>query len=480
MRKDKSAKLLEWLREGKELSMRQQLLLIVHLSIPAIFAQISSIIMEYIDASMVGRLGANASASIGLVASSTWLLGGLTSAYNTGFSVQIAHRIGAGDGKGARRIMKQGLITALLYSLILLSVGAGISRELPRWLGGDSSICREAFHYFLVYSLALPIMQMNLAAGAMLQSSGNMRLPSILHVLMCFLDILFNLVLIFPSRNVLWMGYQMYIPGMGLGVLGAALGTALAQLVIMICMMYFLLFRSPALHLRKEEKLQFYRKDIQKAICISVPVAVEQFIMSGAQIMSTRIVAPLGMIAIAANSFSITAESLCYMPGYGIGSAATTLIGQSVGAGRHDLTKRLGWIATCFGMLVMAVSGACMYLLAPWMISILSPDEAIRQLGASVLRIEAFAEPMYAASIVASGVFRGAGDTLIPSCLNFCSMWLVRLPLAALLAPKFGLRGVWIAMCIELCIRGVLFLLRLAFSKNWDQTDKRHRGKLLT
>lgn len=480
MRKDKSARLLERLREGKELSMRQQLLLIVHLSIPAIFAQISSIIMEYIDASMVGRLGANASASIGLVASSTWLLGGLTSAYNTGFSVQIAHRIGAGDDKGARRIMRQGLVTALLYSLVLLSIGAGISRELPRWLGGDSSICREAFHYFLVYSLTLPIMQMNLAAGAMLQSSGNMRLPSILHVLMCFLDILFNLVLIFPSRIVSWMGHRMFIPGLGFGVLGAALGTALAQLVIMICMMYFLLFRSPMLHLRKEEKLRFCRKDIQKAVCISVPVAVEQFIMSGAQIMSTRIVAPLGMIAIAANSFSITAESLCYMPGYGIGSAATTLIGQSVGAGRHDLTKRLGWIATCFGMLVMAVSGACMYLLAPWMISILSPDEAIRQLGASVLRIEAFAEPMYAASIVASGVFRGAGDTLIPSCLNFCSMWLVRLPLAAFLAPRFGLRGVWIAMCIELCIRGVLFLFRLAFSRNWDKADKRHRGKLLT
>ena len=480
MRKDQSARLLERLREGKELSLRQQLLLIVHLSIPAIFAQISSIIMEYIDASMVGRLGANASASIGLVASSTWLLGGLTSAYNTGFSVQIAHRIGAGDGKGARRIMKQGLVTALLYSLVLLSIGAGISRELPQWLGGDSGICREAFHYFLVYSLALPVMQMNLAAGAMLQSSGNMRLPSILHVLMCFLDILFNLVLIFPSRSVLWMGQRIFIPGAGLGVLGAALGTALAQLVIMICMMYFLLFRSPMLHLRREEKLQFRRKDIQKAVCISVPVAVEQFIMSGAQIMSTRIVAPLGMIAIAANSFSITAESLCYMPGYGIGSAATTLIGQSVGAGRHDLTKRLGWIATGFGMIVMAVSGACMYLLAPWMISILSPDKAIRQLGASVLRIEAFAEPMYAASIVASGVFRGAGDTLIPSCLNFCSMWLVRLPLAAFLAPKLGLRGVWIAMCIELCIRGVLFLFRLAFSRSWDKADKKHGEKTLT
>ena len=369
---------------------------------------------------------------------------------------------------------------ALLYSLVLLSIGAGISRTLPEWLGGESRICQDAFHYFLIYSLALPVMQMNLAAGAMLQSSGNMRLPSILHVLMCFLDMLFNMFLIFPGHNIRLAGITLLIPGMGLGVLGAALGTALAQLVIMICMMYFLLARSPALHLRKGEKLCFHRKDLKRAVCISVPVAVEQFIMSGAQIMSTRIVAPLGMIAIAANSFSITAESLCYMPGYGIGSAATTLIGQSVGAGRHDLTKRLGWIATGFGMAVMAVSGAVMYLIAPWMIAVLSPDVAIRALGAQVLRIEAFAEPMYAASIVASGVFRGAGDTLIPSCLNFCSMWLVRLPLAAFLAPRLGLRGVWIAMCIELCIRGVLFLMRLAFSKSWDKADKRHGTKQLT
>lgn len=480
MKNDKSAELLEGLRAGRKLSLRQQLLLIIHLSIPAIFAQISSIVMEYIDASMVGRLGADASASIGLVASSTWLLGGLTSAFNTGFSVQIAHRIGAGDDAGARRIMKQGLAAALLYSLVLLSIGAGISQILPEWLGGESRICQDAFHYFLIYSLALPVMQMNLAAGAMLQSSGNMRLPSILHVLMCFLDMLFNMFLIFPGHSIHLAGLTLVIPGMGLGVLGAALGTALAQFVIMICMMYFLLARSPALHLRKGEKLRFHRKDLKRAVCISVPVAVEQFIMSGAQIMSTRIVAPLGMIAIAANSFSITAESLCYMPGYGIGSAATTLIGQSVGAGRHDLTKRLGWIATGFGMAVMAVSGAAMYLIAPWMIAVLSPDAAIRSLGAQVLRIEAFAEPMYAASIVASGVFRGAGDTLIPSCLNFCSMWLVRLPLAAFLAPRLGLRGVWIAMCIELCIRGVLFLLRLAFSKSWDKADKRHGAKQLT
>lgn len=122
---------------------------------------------------------------------------------------------------------------------------------------------------------------------------------------------------------------------------------------------------------------------------------------------------PAGDGTIAANSFSITAESLCYMPGYGIGTAATTLIGQSIGARRHDLTRRLGYLCTGLGMTVMTLSGIVLYLAAPTMIGLLSPDPAIVALGAQALRIEAFAEPMYAASIVASGVFRGAGDTLV-------------------------------------------------------------------
>ena len=191
--------------------------------------------------------------------------------------------------------------------------------------------------------------------------------------------------------------------------------------------------------------------------------------MCGAQIAQTRIVAPLGTVAIAANSFSVTAESLCYMPGYGIGTAATTLIGQSIGAGRKDMTKRLGWLTTGLGMVVMAVTGTLMYIAAPWMIGMLSPEPAIRALGTRILRIEAFAEPMFGASIVASGVFRGAGDTLVPSCLNFFSMWAIRIPASAILAPRFGLPGVWLAMCVELCVRGILFLIRLAGSR-WLKT----------
>ena len=200
---------------------------------------------------------------------------------------------------------------------------------------------------------------------------------------------------------------------------------------------------------------------MKKAVRIAVPVGCEHALMSGAMVVSTRIVAPLGTIAIAANSFAVTAESLCYMPGYGIADAAATLVGQSLGAGRRELVRRFSHLTVYLGMAVMAVTGAVMFLAAPFMLALLTPDPEIQQLGVHVLRIEAFAEPLFAASIVVSGALRGAGDTLIPSIMNFVSIWFVRLTLAAYLSVSFGLTGVWIAMCIELCFRGVIFLFRL-------------------
>lgn len=466
-----TTKLLEKLRLGEKLTLREQALLTIQLSIPAIFAQISSIVMQYIDASMVGHLGADGSAAIGVVASSTWLMGGLCSAASIGFTVQVAQRIGARDEKGARSIVRQGLFMVLLFSTILMLCGIFISSGLPVWLGADASICQNASGYFFVYACFLPALQLNSAAGGMLQCSGNMRLPSILHIMMCFLDVVFNAVLIFPTRELVLQGKTLRIFGAGLGVTGAALGTAFAELITACLMLYFLLVRSPMLHLRREERLQFRAGDLKAAVKIALPVGFEQVVMCGAQIMSTRIVAPLGTIAIAANSLSVTAESLCYMPGYGIGTAATTLIGQSIGAGRKDLTRRLGWLTTGLGMLVMTGSGLLLFFGAPFMIGLLTPDAAIRALGTQVLRIEAFAEPMYAASIVASGVFRGAGDTLVPSFMSLFCMWAVRIPLSALLAASYGLQGVWIAMCVELCVRGVLFLMRLKGTK-WQKIHK--------
>lgn len=465
------------MRRGEQLSLSQLLMLTVSLSIPAILAQISTIIMEYIDASMVGHLGSGESASIGLVASSTWLLGSMCSAVSIGFTVQIAHAIGAGDGQKARNILRQGLITAAVISIALMTVGAVISGFLPSWLGADISIHKNASAYFLIYSLSLPAMQLRNMSAGMLQCSGNMKVPSILQAVMCGLDVIFNALLIFPRHEIMLMGKSITIIGGGFGVAGAAMGTAFAEVVTAALMMYFLLVRSPELHLRKDERTVFSKEQLKTAVRIALPVGFEQVVMCGAQIMSTRIVSPLGTVAIAANSFAVTSESLCYMPGYGIGSAATALIGQSIGAGRKDIVKKLAWLTTLFGMAVMSCSAVLMYIFAPEMIGLLTPDPEIRELGAAVLRIVAFAEPMYAASIVASGGLRGAGDTLVPSCMSFFSMWAVRLPLAAYLSASMGLKGVWIAMSAELCFRGIVFLIRISGRKWMDAHERQNMKK---
>lgn len=459
--------LLTMIRNGQEMSGRQKLNLIVQLSIPSILAQLTTIVMFYIDASMVGSLGARASASIGIVESTTWLFGGLTSAAALGFSVQAAHFIGANDFVKARQVFRQGLMATGLLTIILTSICVAIAGSLPRWLGGGADIQADASSYFTIYCLSLPVYQIGILSSSMLKCSGNMRIPSLMSILMCVLDVVFNYFLIYETHSVSLFGIEITMPGVGMGVPGAALGTALAYIVTGVMLIWFATVKSPELSL-KQEKWTFAPmwNYLRNAAKVSLPMGAQYMMMSGAQIVSTMIVAPLGNIAIAANTLAITAESLCYMPGYGIGDAATTLVGQSIGAGRRRLARSFAYRTVLMGMGVMAFMGTVMYIFAPEMISIMTPDEQVRLLGSQSLRIEAFAEPMFAAAIVTYSVCLGAGDTLVPACMNLASMWLVRLTLAAYLAPIYGLRGVWTAMAIELSFRGAIFLVRL-FRGKW-------------
>lgn len=458
--------MLELIQSGHPLTLRQRLGLTARLSWPAIMAQLSSILMQYIDAAMVGRLGAVDSAAVGLVSTSLWLFWGVCSAATVGFSVQVAHAMGAAEYGRGRDIMRQGILTSFLFGTLIAVIGISISRFLPHWLGGQDEICRPASQYFLVFVSALPLLSLNYIGCGVLRAAGNMKVPGGLNVMMCVLDVAFNFLLIFPTRQLTLAGVSFTMPGAGLGVLGAALGTVAAEVVTAASVMWYLLTRQEHLALTRVKgklgRFRFSRTVSLKAVKVAAPLTLEHAVICGAQIMITVIVAPLGAVAIAANAFAVTAEALCYMPGYGIGDAATTLVGQSYGAGRRDLARQFGYITTLSGMVIMSVMGILLWQFAPSVMSLMSPVRGIIDLGAEVLRIEAWAEPMFAASIVAYGVMVGVGDTIVPACMNFGSIWLVRVPLAALLAPSMGLQGIWIAMCIELCFRGAIFLWRLA------------------
>ena len=453
MKKVKSSELLlSYIREGRIMTQGERLWLIISLSIPSILAQISATVMFFIDASMVGHLGAKASAAIGLVESTGWLMGGLASAANMGFSVQVAHFIGANDFEAARRVLRQSIICCLIWALIISLTAIIISPSLPYWLGGTADIAHDATLYFAIFGFCGIFFQMEGLAGSMLKCSGNMKIPSILNIGMCVMDVCFNYLFI-------------YI--LDMGVMGAAIGTGVAMLITAALMLYFLLVRSKMLSLiRRPGSFRPKADTVRTAIKIGVPMGLQHLLMGGAYVVSTMIVAPLGTIAIAAHSLAITVESLCYMPGYGIAEAATTLVGQGIGAGQKMLTRSFARMSVGLGMAVMTVMGVLMWIFAPELMSLMSPVEEVIAQGTEVLRIEAWAEPMFAAAIVVNGVFIGAGDTIIPAIMSLSSMWAVRLTLAATLAPKYGLKGVWTAMAIELCFRGSIFLTRL-FKGGW-------------
>ena len=455
--------LLSYIREGREMTQREKLWLIASLSFPSILAQISATVMFFIDASMVGHLGAKAAAAIGLVETTGWLMGGLGSAANMGFSVQVAHFIGANDMEAARRVLRQSIVCCFIWALIISVTAVCISPYLPYWLGGNEEIAHDASLYFAIFGLSGIFFQMEGLAGSMLKCSGNMKIPSMLNIGMCVMDVVFNYIFI-------------YI--LGMGVVGAAIGTGLAMLVTACAMMYFLLVRSKMLSLFREyggTGGRGYERPtsdvVSTAVKIGAPMGLQHLLMGGAYIVSTMIVAPLGTIPMAAHSLAITVESLCYMPGYGIAEAATTLVGQGIGAGQKMLTRSFARMSVALGIGVMTLMGVLMWIFAPELMALMSPVEEVISLGTQVLRIEAWAEPMFAAAIVCNGVFIGAGDTIIPAIISLGSMWAVRLTMAATLAPKYGLKGVWTAMAIELLFRGSIFLTRL-FKGKWAEKLK--------
>ena len=440
-------------------TLAPQLRLVWQLSLPAILTQITTIAMQYIDSAMVGALGADASAAIGLVASSTWLFGGVTAAVSAGFSVQVAHRIGAGEDTEARTVVRHGLAAAMTLAALLALLGLGICRQLPCWLGGGAEICADASAYFLTFSLMLPFSQLNSLTAGFLQCAGDMVTPSVLNAVMCGLDVVCNALLI-PH----------------FGVLGAGMGTALACALVSLAMGWCCCVRNAQLRLRRGETHAFRPEILKKAFRIGAPVAVQEIAMNGAMVASTMILAPLGAAAIAANSFAVTAESLCYMPGYGVGSAATTLVGRSVGAGDAVQARRYGNICTALGGALMGCTGLLMMIFCSFVFRLLTPVAEVRTLAAQALRIGLLAEPLFGVSIAAAGALRGAGDTLVPSLLNLGSIWIVRLGLSLLLVGKLGLRGMWIAMAIELCVRGTLMLWRQKTSKFYETQSRLHGG----
>ena len=439
-----------------------------HLAWPTIVEQLLVTLVQYVDTAMVGSMGGSATASIAVSASLFWLISGLFTSGAIGFSVLVGKYIGAKHPDKAKCIVRQSMIGFLVLGTAMTAIMMVIAEYLPAWMGAESAIWQDATAYMRIVGSAFIFNSAVLTCSNILRCAGNTRTPLLFNTLTNVLNIIGNFFLIFPTRELSLFGWSFTILGAGLGVQGAAIATALAT-AFSGCMFLWVIFQKPGPW--KISLKDSFKPDlpiIKEAVKLAVPAALERVTNSGGQLVMTALVTGLGTTALAANHLAVTAESLSYLPAYGLSAAATALVSQSLGAKQKQRSWEGGRQCTLFGVILMSCTGVLLYLLAQPLISLFTPDTEVVLLGAKVLRIEAFAQPFFAMSIVISGVLRGAGDTKWPFLISVIGMWGVRMAVAYLLAYPMGLglAGAWVGMMADLTVRGIVSFFRLR-NKKW-------------
>lgn len=450
------------------------------LSWPAIMEQILSTMVSYVDAAMVGALGMTASAAVSVNAAPIWLIGGILAGVGTGYAVQVSHAVGAGDDDRAKTVIRQGVLAALVCGLAAFALYRSLAWHIPMWLRAVEPVLGEARRYLRVYTYGLLFQGFSVIFSGILRCMGNTRAPLVFNSVANMFNVVFNFLFIYQTRAVTVLGHSVTIPGAGMGVAGAALGTVLSWAFAAVAVTWTALHQGKRYTIRPGESFKPDRAIIAQAVRLGLPSAAERAMINIGQVAMTGVVSSIDTgVALAANNIATTAEGLCYLPAYGIASAATAMVGQSVGAQNRENARAYGTLAAKLGFFICIGTAVCLFLFARPLASLFNTDQAVVAETARVLRVVSMAEPFFALSIIFTGALRGARDVKFPMVLGLVCMWGVRIPLAPLLVYRagLGLAGVWIAMSCDVILRGLLCVWRWrgtrweahAFPKNKEE-----------
>lgn len=435
---------------------------------PAVLEQLLQTVVQYTDTAMVGRISPQASAATGLTTTMTWLVNSPLFALGIGVLAYIAEAVGAKDEERARKTGIQALYFIAAAGVILTVITLSISPFLPGWLGAEEEIRRDASIYFSLICAPLLFRAAIIILGSALRGVGDTKHPMLSNLVMNVTNIILNFFLIYETRTMTAGGLEIWIPGVGMGVAGAALATAVSYCVggIMMLRTYW---KNPLLSPRGQS-LRFDAYTARRCIRVAFPVAMERVSACLGQVVFTSLVTRLGTIALATHSIAITAEQACYIPGYGMQAAASTLAGNSLGENNADKFRQVTKLITAIAVVLMTITGLCLFLFPGFMMSIFTSDAEVINGGIRVLRIVAVSEPVFAALIILEGIFNGIGDTKAPFFFSILSMWGVRIAgtCLCLFLLDAGLEGVWICMVCDNVTRCVLLASRF-FRGSWKK-----------
>ena len=426
------------------------------LAIPAAGEQSFSLIAGLIDTYLIGHLSPAALTSVGIAnqwvmfISTTFLVG-----ISVGTTALVARATGAGDACLSQHVLQQSILLGIFLGLIGTIVLSIWYSPAIAVLNTPPEAVPLASVYLRVVSIAFPLWGIVTVGNAALRGAGDTTTPLLVMIVVNFVNVGIAWVLI---RGV--AGFPQ------LGVLGAALGDMGGRVVGGVVVAALLIHGKGDLHLSLRH-LNVDSQMIKRILNIGLPSGVERFSFRIGMMTFSGIIASLGNIAYAAHQVAVNSEALSYMPGFGFAVASSTLVGQSLGASWPDRARKSGYLSYKVGALFMALMGVVFVLFAGDIMGIFSNDPRVIAAGTTPLRLAGIAQPLLAAALVFSNSLRGAGDTRFPMLINGLSVWAVRVPLAYLFAIKFGwgLNGAWLAMAIDIAVRGSLNFFRFRSGK---------------
>lgn len=398
---------------------------ILMLAWPTMLEQLMQTAVQYIDTAMVGTLGTDAVAAVGSTTTVNWLISSTISAIGIGFLAFISKACGAKELEKAKKASAQAVLAVLVSGILFTVITLSLSPVVPRLMQVEKHIQPLAAKYFFIVYTPMLARAASIIFGTVLRAAGDTKTPMRIGVLMNVINVILNFFLIYETRYITVFSQKIYVWGAGMGVVGAAIASAVAFLVGGI-LITIAVIRHPLVS-PKGQKLTPDREILMPCIRVAIPNALQRFTTSLGYVAFAAMINSLGEIATAAHTIANTVESAFYIPGYGMQTAAATLAGNALGEKDRqkisDLSKMIIFIET----VLMIVSGALLFILAPQMMGLFSDDKKVISLGVTVLRMVAVSEPFFGISIIIEGIMQGMGRTLMPFVTNVIGMWVIRI-----------------------------------------------------
>lgn len=414
---------------------------LIALSVPTIIEQIMATLLQYVDTAMVGQLGEKATSSVSITTTITWLVNSIPSAIGVGLLALISRAVGSRDNEKIKVLSQQTLIFAALSGILLGGISSALSPFIPKWMGAAEDIQQQASVYFLIISIPMIFRTASSLFAVALRAVKDTKTPMIINFGGNILNVILNYILIYVFS---------------LGVIGAAVSTALSYTVTGIIM--FIAYRRKDILRYTLSSVKLDKGIFRECAKISLPVLMTSVASCLGYIVFASLVANMGTVVFAAHSIAVSAETIFYIPGYGLRTATSTMIGISLGERDRAKFNAVSRISIVITILMMILNGILLYFVSTPLMEVFTSSDDVSVLGAKMLRLVAFSEPFFGIMIVMEGIFYGVGRTKYAFIVETFSMWCIRILFTAISIHvwKLDLKAVWFCMIADNVAKAIL------------------------